>query len=142
MKESSSIYGTDLRRFSFCPRSGNFRGVAGPEKNLSQISPVYTTKQVSLAKKKKEGAKEEISPLRPPCFYFFCFGAKIDHFRCIKIQSQPKCVISRLWGINSYKSLYLFPRASRRCLLFRTLILIYRNWSISTLAGPTSLHCD
>ena len=37
----------------------------------------------------------------------------IDHFRYIKIQSKTKGIISRLWGVNSYKSLYLFPRAWR-----------------------------
>ena len=37
----------------------------------------------------------------------------IDQFRYIKLQSKTKGIISRLWGINSYKSLYLFPRASR-----------------------------
>ena len=34
-------------------------------------------------------------------------------------------------GTNSYKSLYLFPRASRWCLFLWTEILIYRKWPIA-----------
>ena len=38
---------------------------------------------------------------------------QISRTSVIKIHSETKCIISRLWGINSYESLYLFPRASR-----------------------------
>ena len=52
-------------------------------------------------------------------FDWICSGfswfvvSPIDHFRYIKIQSKTKGIISRLWGINSYKSLHLFHRSSR-----------------------------
>ena len=55
------------------------------------------------------------------------FCIVIVHFQYIKIYSWTKGMISRHSGTSSYKSLYLFPRASRWCLLFRTEI-----WSIQS----------
>ena len=51
MKETSRISSVRdwFKVFFLCPLR-HFRGVEDPEKILSQISPVYATKPVSLAK--------------------------------------------------------------------------------------------
>ena len=44
---------------------------------------------------------------RPGRLHVFTCDLQIDQFRYIKIQSKTKGIISRLWGINSYKTLCL-----------------------------------
>ena len=75
-----------------------------------------TTRRRNSMTRKSDRSEKSSSPPRKT----FCDGTgchvilvTIVQFRYIKIQSKTKGTISRLWGINSYKSLYLFPRASR-----------------------------
>ena len=67
--------------------------------------------------------------------------SSIAHFRCIKIESKTKGIIPRLWGINSYKSLYLFLRASRWCLLFRTELISLFGILYSHQINERTLSC-